>query len=399
MRSVFLFLFGMLLLATLVAIPQTASAVESVNGVVLEGNGIATGTVQLKGVAQHPTFRKWQLDLLLDGAEVVFLTLGEQPQTEMGMLAELDTTRYPDGEHLLRLRVVHSNLNYDEYYTPITFANHSPNPAVSIPATPPDPVIDEPAPMPANEQSPGSPDTNGFQLTDKTLRGTVALQGVANHPTFRKWQVDLLVDRDPTQAHFIALGEDAVPSSAELAALDTTQFPDGEHLLRLRVVHSNLNYDEYYTPVTVANRSPQVQEPEPAEAPAPVIQGFDLSNAPADGKRWIEVDLSAQTLTAWQGDVAVLHTLVSTGRPATPTVRGRYSIRTKIPAQRMTGPGYDLPNVPSVMYFYAGYAIHGAYWHNNFGQTMSHGCVNMKLDEAAALYEWASIGTEVYVHD
>ena len=121
-------------------------------------------------------------------------------------------------------------------------------------------------------------------------------------------------------------------------------------------------------------------------------------SAPASGYRYIEVNLSAQTLTAWQGDTAVLYTSVSTGTWATPTVTGRFSIGTKYTAQRMTGPGYDLPGVPWVMYFYGGYAIHGTYWHNNFGTPMSHGCVNMRTDEAAFLYNWAPPGTEVYVH-
>lgn len=49
----------------------------------------------------------------------------------------------------------------------------------------------------------------------------------------------------------------------------------------------------------------------------------------------------------------------------------------------MTGPGYDLPNVPYTMYFYQGYGLHGTYWHNNFGTPMSHGCVNMPTPERA----------------
>jgi LysM repeat protein len=120
--------------------------------------------------------------------------------------------------------------------------------------------------------------------------------------------------------------------------------------------------------------------------------------APVNGARWIEINLSNQTLTAWQGDVAVLHTSVSTGTYRTPTVTGRYAINTKYSSQRMTGPGYDLPGVPWVMYFYSGYAIHGAYWHSNWGTPMSHGCVNMRPDEAQMLYNWADYGTEVYVH-
>ena len=126
--------------------------------------------------------------------------------------------------------------------------------------------------------------------------------------------------------------------------------------------------------------------------------GFNPAAAPAAGYRWIEINLSNQTLTAWQGDVAVMYTNISSGLWGTPTVTGRYAINTKLSAQRMVGPGYDLPNVPWVMYFYGGYAIHGAYWHNNFGTPMSHGCVNMRPGEAQILYNWAPMGTEVYVH-
>jgi LysM repeat protein len=132
--------------------------------------------------------------------------------------------------------------------------------------------------------------------------------------------------------------------------------------------------------------------------PAAPQSPLNLVAAPGSGKKWIEVNLSEQSLTAWQGDVAVMHTSISSGRSNTPTVTGRFTIGNKYKAQRMSGPGYDLPNVPWVMYFYSAYAIHGAYWHNNFGTPMSHGCVNMRSDEAQMLYEWAPAGTEVYVH-
>lgn len=125
--------------------------------------------------------------------------------------------------------------------------------------------------------------------------------------------------------------------------------------------------------------------------------GMLATNAPADGVRWIEVNLSAQTLTAWQGNVPVLHTYVSTGTSRTPTVTGRFRIGTKYTSQHMSGPGYSLPGVPWVMYFYQGYAIHGTYWHANFGTPMSHGCVNMRTEEAQFLFNWAPAGTEVYV--
>lgn len=118
----------------------------------------------------------------------------------------------------------------------------------------------------------------------------------------------------------------------------------------------------------------------------------------AGGERWIDVDLSAQLLTAYEGNTPVRSTLVSTGLPSTPTPTGRYSIYAKYTSVPMSGPGYYLPNVPYTMYFYRGYALHGTYWHSNFGQPMSHGCINLPTPEAEWLFNWASIGTLVNIH-
>ncbi len=134
-----------------------------------------------------------------------------------------------------------------------------------------------------------------------------------------------------------------------------------------------------------------------ASTSAPASLG--VAGAPADGQRWIEIDLSDQTLTAWQGDVVVMRTIVSTGKWSTPTVKGDFAVYLKLDSQHMYGADYDLPNVPWVMYFYEDYAIHGAYWHTNFGTPVSHGCINMRPEEAEALYRWASVGTPVRVHE
>jgi LysM repeat protein len=122
-------------------------------------------------------------------------------------------------------------------------------------------------------------------------------------------------------------------------------------------------------------------------APAPSV---------TSGKQ-IVVVLSQQRTYAYEDGRLVREFIVSTGRAATPTVLGSYTIVRKLPSQRMTGPGYDLPGVPWVMYFYQGYSFHGTYWHNNFGTPMSHGCVNMRTPEAEWLYNWAPIGTSVVV--
>jgi len=116
------------------------------------------------------------------------------------------------------------------------------------------------------------------------------------------------------------------------------------------------------------------------------------------GGRWIDIDLSEQVLTAYQGDTAVFSSLVSTGIDGLNTPAGEFAIEAKVDSQTMSGPDYYLPDVPYVMYFYGADAIHGTYWHNNFGSPMSHGCVNLPTDAAGWLYNWASIGTPVVTH-
>lgn len=117
-----------------------------------------------------------------------------------------------------------------------------------------------------------------------------------------------------------------------------------------------------------------------------------------NGGRWIDVDLTNQRVYAYEGDTIVNSFLVSTGTWIHPTVTGKYKIYIKLRSGNMSGPGYSLPNVPYIMYFYGSYGLHGTYWHSNFGTPMSHGCVNLQTDDAAWLYNWASIGTVVNVH-
>lgn len=115
----------------------------------------------------------------------------------------------------------------------------------------------------------------------------------------------------------------------------------------------------------------------------------------------IEIDLTNQRIYAYEGNRQVYNFLVSTGKwGRTPT--GIFKIWIKLRYTKMEGGSkalrtyYYLPNVPYVMYFYnnqipkwRGYGIHGTYWHSNFGHPMSHGCINMKTEEVALLYQWA----------
>lgn len=154
-----------------------------------------------------------------------------------------------------------------------------------------------------------------------------------------------------------------------------------------------------WTPTLAPTPTPEpTATPTPEPAPGTAARPAEVG----DGERWIDVNLTSQTLTAFEGNTAVLTSLISSGTWLHPTVTGQYRTYIKYESQTMNGYllGYDyyLEGVPHVMYFYRDYAIHGAYWHNNFGTPMSHGCVNVNLTDAAWLYEWAPVGTLVNVH-
>ena len=124
------------------------------------------------------------------------------------------------------------------------------------------------------------------------------------------------------------------------------------------------------------------------------------------GSKHIYIDLSTQTLYAYEDDTQILKTLISSGKWGRTPV-GNFNVWLKLPVTRMSGGSgsdyYDLPNIQWVMYFYRDFGTHTAYWHNNFGHEMSHGCVNMRLIDAKELYAWADgpssgqLGTPVSV--
>jgi lipoprotein-anchoring transpeptidase ErfK/SrfK len=129
--------------------------------------------------------------------------------------------------------------------------------------------------------------------------------------------------------------------------------------------------------------------------------------APATGaakpQKTIVISISQQTLWAYKGHQVVLSSYVSTGRTGFDTPVGSFAVLTKLPSQTMEGviggEYYNVPDVPDVMYFTnRGHALHGTYWHNNFGTPMSHGCVNLPMDVAAWLYDWAPVGTPVLIY-
>lgn len=115
------------------------------------------------------------------------------------------------------------------------------------------------------------------------------------------------------------------------------------------------------------------------------------TTAPNENKH-IYVDLTAQKLYAYNGTEEYMQAMTATGRWGKTPI-GNFNIWSKFRATRMAGGSgadyYNLPNVPYTMYFYGDFALHGAYWHNNFGHTMSHGCVNLRIVDSKKLFEWA----------
>jgi hypothetical protein len=119
------------------------------------------------------------------------------------------------------------------------------------------------------------------------------------------------------------------------------------------------------------------------------------------GQRWIDISILSQTLVLWDGADPVYATLVSTGRdglgdPAETlsTPQGTYRIYQKHVTTAMDSRAadneFELRDVPWVMYFRGGYALHGAYWHDDFGRVRSHGCVNMSPIDARYTFFWSA---------
>jgi hypothetical protein len=136
--------------------------------------------------------------------------------------------------------------------------------------------------------------------------------------------------------------------------------------------------------------------------------GTEWSSGPGPQQgAWKEivVSISAQSMWAYEEGQLVMSSLVSTGTAEvweTTTPIGHWSVVSKVDVQDMEGTisdeYYFVADVPYVMYFdNHGNAIHGTYWHSNFGAPMSHGCVNLPMDIAAFMYEWAPVGTAVSV--
>ena len=157
---------------------------------------------------------------------------------------------------------------------------------------------------------------------------------------------------------------------------------------------------------------------------------------PPDGMQsvanWIDVNLTLDVVTVYADGEPIKAMLTSPGRPGHETDTGVFAVRSKIPSQTMSGPGYSVPNVPDIQYFFGGEALHGRYWtlpdeldltsadidQNGlllaqddaplpfdgpnlgvaFGVPSSHGCLGLEVNDALWLYRTTQVGTPVVVH-
>ncbi|MBI3761823.1 MAG: L,D-transpeptidase family protein [Chloroflexi bacterium] len=115
------------------------------------------------------------------------------------------------------------------------------------------------------------------------------------------------------------------------------------------------------------------------------------------GERWIDVDLSKQTLIAYEGATVARTLIVSSGALPYETVTGHFKIYQKYETVDLYGPDFFQPAVPYVMMFYPHFALHAATWHDDFGKPVSHGCINLRMADAAWLYSWAPVGARVEI--
>ena len=148
------------------------------------------------------------------------------------------------------------------------------------------------------------------------------------------------------------------------------------------------------------------------------LRSMDLKVAPAPSSlpwfakgdtRWIDISILSQTLVLYQGAKPIYATLVSTGRDglgdpnktlSTPT--GTFRIYQKHVTTTMDSDAadseFELRDVPWVMYFKGGYALHAAYWHDDFGRLRSHGCVNLSPIDARYVFDFVSPDTPEHWH-
>ncbi|MFJ4224386.1 L,D-transpeptidase [Microbacterium sp. NPDC089695] len=193
---------------------------------------------------------------------------------------------------------------------------------------------------------------------------------------------------------------DALPAAVDRAPVNATNIVDTAGNV-LRTEAAGLNGRAIGDTSNLA--SDVAQQLEAGEGVFPI----EVTETPFESVnlvRTIDVNLSSQTATLLENGAVVRSWKISSGKASTPTDVGNFKVYAHVRMQTMKsrepdGSITETPNVPWVTYFNGDEAFHGTYWHSNFGNRMSHGCVNMPIDVAKFVYEWAPVGLEVSVHN
>ena len=125
-----------------------------------------------------------------------------------------------------------------------------------------------------------------------------------------------------------------------------------------------------------------------------VARRTDRPSDVPEGAKWIHVDLGQQTLVAYEGDEPIYATVISSGKEGYEPPTGLFEIEQKYISTTMNATDpidgfYEVEEVPWTLYYHGGYALHGAYWHTDFGKVRSHGCTNISPVDARWLYYWS----------
>lgn len=178
------------------------------------------------------------------------------------------------------------------------------------------------------------------------------------------------------------------------SAVTVTEWVKGEEVYQGADLWARVGENKYIYARNIGRNAPVLAPPVPGDAPQ---QG-----------RWLDVNLTQQLITAYEGRDPVRVIVTTTGMAGWETPPGLYQILTRVPNETMTSGAigaehyYKLDDVLFTQYFTnQGHAIHFAWWRTEetIGRPGSHGCLNVLLDDARFLWDWASIGTPIYVHD
>jgi lipoprotein-anchoring transpeptidase ErfK/SrfK len=216
----------------------------------------------------------------------------------------------------------------------------------------------------------------------------------------------LSVTRNPDGSYHVTADKDAIqtvvetlPTKIDRTAVNATVITDSQGKVLKTLKAGAAGWILGDTSTVAADYATQLANGKAAYALPVAVQEFTTTKL----ARRIEVNITQQHAYLYENGKVVYSYPISSGLVGHDTNLGHYRIYAKVALQDMGDPklikaDYFTPNVPWISYFDGDEALHGAYWHHNFGHRMSHGCVNMPIPAAKLVYTWAPIGTEVWVH-